>query len=142
MIKVWMYVLLLHSQNLDLWIMTSFSSMIERKFIEYTIIDKESIYLEFSKTAKFTIWFSDCGKNSNYPMLCAPHSVPQTFLGFTPLLVDGRWQFAGWGFLWSKQRHRQPQQKCVFRSLSSMTNSIFVCLPEEKFCSLQWKCLD
>ena len=41
------------------------------------LFDQKSNYLEFSETATFTIWFSDWGKNTNYPSrVCTALGAP------------------------------------------------------------------
>lgn len=83
---------------------------------------------------------------------CFRHSLVSPFSG------DGGWQFAGWGFLWSKQRHRPPQQNSIkfnfldirweFCLIEIYPKKVrkskinFLCVFRREVCSLQWKCLD
>ena len=111
------YEYMLHSQNLDL--MTDDMAFIfiiydDWKEVYTQLFDQESNYLEFCKTATFTIWFSDWGKNTNYR---ARERCAQTFLGFTPLLVDGG--MTVWGLIKTKTPITTAKMCLQFLSLSS-----------------------
>ena len=161
---------MLHSQNLDL--MTWHLSLWWLKGSVYTII--------WSGIQLFGILWN---RNIHHLIqwLRKKHQLPrarercaQTFLGFTPLLVDGGMTVGGLGVILIESKTPITTTKmCLqFLSLSSgvklwfnhefifclmeitpisnvqfskeenQEESMILSLPEENFCSLQWKCLD